>query len=235
MSQNHRENGTPAAEVPEEVRTAWAVMENDEPPALLDQAVLNRAHAAVAPAPTKRPWSFGWLHTATTAAVIVLGVTLILQLRDQAPGAGDLPPSPQPSADAATGERAAEAPAERARLAVPAEVREEDVAATSGPERLDDTPAADAAAATLEAAPVARQSNEQPTSPQVLQRAAEPAPRAPEAWLAEIRRLIADGALDEARTSLEAFRETWPAYPLPEDLRATDLLPGTPPSEDLDS
>jgi hypothetical protein len=44
------------------------------------------------------------------------------------------------------------------------------------------------------------------------------APRAPEAWLEEIRRLRADGRAAEADEALAAFRRAWPDYPLPPDL-----------------
>jgi hypothetical protein len=44
------------------------------------------------------------------------------------------------------------------------------------------------------------------------------APRAPEAWLVEIRRLRAEGRAAEADEALAAFRRAWPDYPLPPDL-----------------
>ncbi|HSM68501.1 MAG TPA: hypothetical protein VK830_02215, partial [Xanthomonadales bacterium] len=58
----------------------------EEPPAMLDQAVLNRARRA-AEQHAIRPWSFSWMHATATAALVVLGLTLVLQLREttQAP------------------------------------------------------------------------------------------------------------------------------------------------------
>jgi hypothetical protein len=44
------------------------------------------------------------------------------------------------------------------------------------------------------------------------------APRAPEPWLGEIRRLRAEGRAAEADEALAAFRRAWPDYPLPPDL-----------------
>jgi len=56
--------------------SAYARLEKDEPPELLDQAILNRAHRAV----EKKPhWmKFGWLHGLTTTAVFVLAFSLVL-------------------------------------------------------------------------------------------------------------------------------------------------------------
>ncbi|NNE05684.1 MAG: hypothetical protein HKN15_08190 [Xanthomonadales bacterium] len=55
---------------------------NDEPPAMLDQAILNKARRAVK-SHAARPWSFGWMHATATAALLVLGLSVILQLRSQ--------------------------------------------------------------------------------------------------------------------------------------------------------
>jgi TolA-binding protein len=49
--------------------------------------------------------------------------------------------------------------------------------------------------------------------------AAPPPPKAPEAWLAEIRSLRGQGKLAEAESSLREFRAAYPDYPLPEDFR----------------
>jgi hypothetical protein len=45
------------------------------------------------------------------------------------------------------------------------------------------------------------------------------APRPPETWLAEIRRLRDEGRLAEADEALAAFRRAYPDYVLPDDLR----------------
>ena len=44
-------------------------------------------------------------------------------------------------------------------------------------------------------------------------------PRTPEQWLTDIRRLVRDGKLAEARIELAEFRKSHPTYPLPEDLK----------------
>ena len=52
----------------------YGQLQQDEPPELLDQAILNSAHRAL----EKKPhWmKFGWLHGLTTAAVFVLAFSL---------------------------------------------------------------------------------------------------------------------------------------------------------------
>jgi hypothetical protein len=62
---------------------AYGRLEQEEPPELLDQAILNRAHRAVE---NKPHWmKFSWLHGLTTAAVFVLAFTLILNQRETGP------------------------------------------------------------------------------------------------------------------------------------------------------
>ncbi len=58
----------------------YARLDKDEPPELLDMAILNSAHRAV----EKKPlWlKFGWLQGLTTAAVFVLALSLIINQRE---------------------------------------------------------------------------------------------------------------------------------------------------------
>src|SRR5210317_2625633 len=61
---------------------AYGRLQQEEPPELLDQAVLNSAHRAVE---SKPHWmQFGWLHGLTTAAVFVLAFSIILNQREPA-------------------------------------------------------------------------------------------------------------------------------------------------------
>ncbi|NND45168.1 MAG: hypothetical protein HKN58_07575 [Xanthomonadales bacterium] len=60
----------------------------EEPPELLDQAVLNRARREVERRAT-RPWNFGWMHATASVALVVLGLALILELRESAELAKD--------------------------------------------------------------------------------------------------------------------------------------------------
>jgi len=54
-------------------------LKSEEPPELLDQAVLNSAHRALE---GRAGWmDFGWIHGLTTAAVVVLAISIILTQR----------------------------------------------------------------------------------------------------------------------------------------------------------
>jgi hypothetical protein len=64
------------------VTDAYRKTRPEEPPALLDQAILNRARRA-AENRTTRPWGFGWIHAVTTAAVIVLAVGIVLHVPER--------------------------------------------------------------------------------------------------------------------------------------------------------
>ncbi len=60
----------------EELGHTYQQNSSEEPPELLDQAILNRAHRAVE---KKDHWlDFGWVHGLTTAAVVVLALSIIL-------------------------------------------------------------------------------------------------------------------------------------------------------------
>lgn len=61
----------------------YRAQSGEEPPELLDQAVLNRARRAAERHAT-RPWNFGWMHATATAALIVLGLAVVMQIRQAA-------------------------------------------------------------------------------------------------------------------------------------------------------
>lgn len=211
-------------DVPEPVRRHWRRLGNDEPPALVDQSVLNRARAAVeGEAPrSSRPWSFGWIHTVTTAAVIVLGVTVVLQLGE--------PTAPPPPAALEPDVTPAEVTADstpkplRAPQTTPAAERARSVAPTAASESETMLDAAQAPREVVrQAAPGEEASGEGSGEPaESSSRAASgvnPADTPPEpgAWLAQIRALFAAGQESAARAELERFRRAWPDHPLPDD------------------
>ena len=80
---NNGENDKSLNEGMEQLDKAYAQLPDDQPPELLDQAILNSAHRAV----EKKPhWmQFGWLHGLTTAAVVVLALSLVFNQREQVP------------------------------------------------------------------------------------------------------------------------------------------------------
>lgn len=80
---NNGENDQSLHQDLEKLSQVYAQQEQDEPPDLLDQAVLNSAHRALKKKP--RWMQFGWLHGLATAAVFVLAFTIILDQRESAP------------------------------------------------------------------------------------------------------------------------------------------------------
>ena len=80
---NNGENDQSLSNDLDRLGDAYRQLPHEEPPELLDQAVLNSAHRAV----EKKPhWmQFGWLHGLTTAAVFVLALSLIFNQREQVP------------------------------------------------------------------------------------------------------------------------------------------------------
>jgi len=71
---------TPYSDDLDHIRDVYQQLDADEPPDLLDQAILNSAHRAV----EKKPhWmKFGWLHGLTTTAVFILAFSIILNQRE---------------------------------------------------------------------------------------------------------------------------------------------------------
>jgi hypothetical protein len=216
----------------EQVSDAYRRLPGEEPPELLDQAVLNRARRA-ASSKTIRPWNFGWIHAVSTAAVLVLGIALVMNLPDSTP------PEPSPGsrlgddessstvetfrlmqeftvdADAAEAIRAEKAasPAAGQQAAEPAVAAEErgllaepaaiGLGETERSGRGDDRVGTAAAAiAETQALEAAPEAQEAPV-------------REPEAWLEHLLELRARGELAQFEAELAAFRQAWPDYPLP--------------------
>ena len=74
----------PPIEGMDKLDQAYAQLPDEQAPQLLDQAILNKAHRAVE---KKSHWmQFGWVHGLTTAAVVVLTISLVFNQREQIPG-----------------------------------------------------------------------------------------------------------------------------------------------------
>lgn len=77
----------------EELDLKYQSVESDEPPEMLDQAILNRAHRAVE---AKNSWlDFGWIHGLTTVGLVVLTFSVVVSLRDT----GEFDPTIAPVSD----------------------------------------------------------------------------------------------------------------------------------------
>jgi len=92
---NNGENDKSLNDGLDELGHVYGKLEKDEPPELLDMAILNSAHRAVEKQP--RRMKFGWLHGLTTTAVFVLAFSLILEQRKSAPVFEDGMRSTQPA------------------------------------------------------------------------------------------------------------------------------------------
>jgi hypothetical protein len=81
--QNNGENDQSLQDGLDKLSQDYERLKHDEPPEMLDQAILNSAHRVAG----KKPhWmQFGWLHGLTTAAVFVLAFSLILNQREPVP------------------------------------------------------------------------------------------------------------------------------------------------------
>lgn len=71
----------------DKVSRAYAQLEAEGPPELLDLAIRNSARRAVEKKP--RRIKFGWLHGLTTAAVFVLALSVIIHQRGNQPASGN--------------------------------------------------------------------------------------------------------------------------------------------------
>jgi hypothetical protein len=91
MSNQHpnRESDSRLEEELQAARSAWSQLEHEEPPDLLDQAVLNSARRAVART-AKRP-AMRWMGGLATAAVVVMAVAIAVKQDPDGPA----PPVPQ--------------------------------------------------------------------------------------------------------------------------------------------
>jgi hypothetical protein len=80
IQRTHGDNDSTLDQGLDELSRTYSELKQDTPPDLLDQAILNRARREVE---RKTGWmQFGWLHGLTTAAVVVLAFSIVLQQRE---------------------------------------------------------------------------------------------------------------------------------------------------------
>jgi len=195
----------------QQVEARYLTLEQAHPPAMLDQAILNKARQAVESRPV-RPWNFGWMHATATTAVLVLGLTLVLQHRSEV----SQPLSGQNGTVSEQSESVT-VPTESEEtlfLDSTAELDKRDDEAFRAPNRQE-SPQAKIVGATSADKKALDKFNEK-----LDQRAMEPAPGPdnPEDWIAAILELKRSGQVDAWQMELEMFRLAFPDYPLPEEL-----------------
>jgi hypothetical protein len=218
------------------------------PPEALDRAILAASRAALAPARRRARWQ-AWTLPMGVAATLVLTVTLTLLVqREQEPPLGEAPlPRAPAAAPQERAEPGAELPAKAA--APPAAkreaVRREAEAPPPAPTPAASRPASqppvveqkalpapvpEAVGAAEPARPAAAMRRQSAPAADAVEMRAKSAPlrkeaagaaaaRTPEPWLEEIRQLKAQGREREAAEALAEFRQAYPDYRLPDDLR----------------
>jgi hypothetical protein len=182
----------------EALRRSGAGSEPSEPPALLDQAVMNMARRALPKHPARQ--RMRWLGAFATATVVVLAFTFALQQDPLSPPDSDgLHLEPLPEAEKRT---------ER-----PAAIRESTTRQAPVPARSGEEP--HAARADAEAAAVDRQADDMEFSA-----AADTgdANREAEAWIERLLSLHESQQTERLEAELSAFRKAYPDYPLPPEL-----------------
>lgn len=213
---------TPRDDMPEHdphISAIYRTTGDIEPPAALDEAVLTSARHAV------RQRRQRWMLPLSTAAVLMLGITVLLKLNSEwQPGhdlEGGAPASPaleKKSKDTSVGMLAKKAaPEPQALKAPPQAARAKTEIAESLGFAADSAPMS--GSVILEA-----DKQKETESPilsgivQTEQKVLEPKP-----WIKKIRKLLEAKKLAESRKELQAFRKHYPDYRLPDDLKS--LLP----------
>lgn len=215
---------------------AYREANHAEPPPALDNAILAAARQALATPPRRRAARFAWAVPLSTAAVLVLGVTLLFQMQRESP---ETPREAKPAPATARLESTRTLPS-NAQGKTETEHMEATSAASTGataeprpapfpavpplprPEQARKAPVA-AQADSFATEATTRMERSTPfasTAPAAREAAPAPNPERPEQWVEKIRLLLREGRTDEARKSLEELRRRHPGFALPEDLLA---------------
>jgi hypothetical protein len=191
------------------IRSAWARQTDEEPPALLDQAVMNQAKRGLEEQakPSRKRRSIKWLGAFATASVVVLALTVVLEQEPRAP----LPPAEE--ADGLRLDRdAPSSSARQSRLeAQPQKARTVQMADESLTKQspLESAPLAAADDKSTENFAEARES--------VSEISGQEIPTA-EAWIERLLELKNTRQLEQLAGELARFHSAYPDYPLPPEL-----------------
>lgn len=233
----------------EQLSRLYREAEAAAPPEALDRAILAASRAALAPARRRARWQAWTLPMGVAATLVLTVTLTLMVQREQEPPLGEAPPLPrapaavpleraEPGADLpakaaappgakreavrreAEAPLAAPAPAVSRPASQPAAVEQKalpvpvpeavgaaDPARPAAATRRQSAPAADAVEMRAKSAPLRKEA------------AGAAAARTPEQWLEEIRQLKAQGRDQQAAEALAEFRQAYPDYRLPEDLR----------------
>lgn len=221
------------------VSRAYRQAPREEPGAELDALIRQAARE-----PVKR--RARWILPLSAAAAVLLAFTVLIEMQQE--GLDPVPVETMEQAAPAPAPAPAATPA-----APPAEMQMQDSTAAPPPEPAPAAPptlerralqkslpqpfpaapeaASDAAAPVGSAAGSAAPRREESAPAEAMPEATEGRARAdlegepPEAWIERIRRLIAEGQTEAAKTEYGKFRVRYPEHPLPEDLQAVFEVP----------
>lgn len=210
----------------------------EEPPMALDSAILQRARQAVE---TKRRWwpwlRRFWIAPLATAAVALLTVSVVIQMRQQHPEA--LAPAPALQQEAPT-KRQNEALTEESAAKKQRALEKREIAPATpvpssagqaSPPLRRQAPAPSEAENKAQPQTGLKAAKPAPASAPNMQsfgsrqkaaadRVAEPAAPLPaKAWLRQIQELLKAGKREEAKTELTKFIKQYPAHSLPQELQ----------------
>jgi hypothetical protein len=197
------------------VSSNWARLGKEEPPDLLDQAVLNRAQRALeSPGRAgRKPWVFGWPGAFATAAVVLMAFTVVLEQEQQAPApvlkkADEFRIEADGAAAGKQANRSGAVPEEsvtRESLADKTPAAKAVSEARSNPLRLES--ASTQAATEQDSAGLASE----------LEKSTDEIPVA-DAWIAQLLQLKKTHQDEKLAEELTRFRASYPDYPLPSEL-----------------
>ena len=202
------------------LQSEWDRQERAEPPDLLDQAVLNAARRDLEP--IRRKTRLGWISGLATAGIAVVALSVVLLQETSRP------PLPVPFESPAE-EVPAERRAEKGRtVSSPAKAMKKQNMQAEAPVARSGAEAAFEAAPAAAAAPepeamndsIARLRMAQEPKEELLESAdVADSPLPAHEWLQQLLQLHDQGEDQELARQLQAFRETYPDYPLPEALQ----------------
>lgn len=194
------------------IRARWRSDGADEPPGLLDQAVLNAARRELQG--KTGPRRLRWLGGFATAVVVVVAVSLVLQQQQSEGPAPGLPDGDgfRLEAEPPTESRTA---VSKERAAVEAEQRRDEAATAAALEPGEPPPGAASPQAVPRAA--AAPLGESFDAPEKADSAEADADAATE-WVERLLDLQRSGDEERLAEELAAFRRAYPDYPLPPEL-----------------
>jgi len=208
-----------------EITKLYRHSRSEEPSAELDARILEQARI------TARHNRRRWLVPLSSAAVVLLGLTLTLQLMEQEPTLSDIDDylsDEAPKTEAVEGaarEKKQKAASPVLQAPAPAEMRKDSLRSREmAPAEYDAAPAASGISApehmmqdVAPAKTLAEPASSQPADAMTAQ-------EEPEAWLARISALYEQGETQTAIEEMASFRQHYPDHPVPDTLK--QLLPG---------